>query len=366
MEGHLLTQHPCSIFTHPRPPPLSQPPYRDAKPINPNLSSLFRCSFSTRYRPRDSNAETVGSSQKFSSKDEDVEDQDSEFGFGRSRGRNKKRRWWSDDNSSSPEMEEGPAGIFEQAIDTFWILKVFRSYGWVLPAIIVSLLLSTGPKAFLMALALPLGQSALSLAFEKLWGRTQRRPKQKSRMRRKPSASTTEKEDQDESQETREGKVGYQSWVVGNNGSIPNGGRDTQNLGGWDDLVRSGSPRRASRMSAGSQKTPTRKGKLSRRDRKRCYSDSYQATLTRERGLDWFWPSSTEIESLFSGQLVLTGPFCFPVQSVKPGLRKQNSWEPTCIMEILVMMFDDELGQIRPLLCDDGAVSEGVSCIATG
>lgn len=125
MEGHLLTQHPCSIFTHPRLPPLSQPPYRDAKPIkNPNLSSLFRCSFSTRYRPRDSNAETVGSSQKFSSKDEDVEDQDSEFGFGRSRGRNKKRRWWSDDNSSSPEMEEGPAGIFEQAIDTFWILKV--------------------------------------------------------------------------------------------------------------------------------------------------------------------------------------------------------------------------------------------------
>lgn len=124
MEGHLLTQHPCSIFTHRRPPPLSQPPYRDAKPINPKLSSLFRCSFSTRYRPRDSHAETVGSSQKFSSKDEDVEDQDSEFGFGRSRGRNKKRRWWSDDNSSSPEMEEGPAGIFEQAIDTFWILKV--------------------------------------------------------------------------------------------------------------------------------------------------------------------------------------------------------------------------------------------------
>ncbi|KAB1228180.1 hypothetical protein CJ030_MR5G008777 [Morella rubra] len=77
-----------------------------------------------------------------------------------------------------------------------------------------------------MALALLLGQSALPLAFEKLWGRTQSWPKQKSRMRRKPSASTTEKEDQNESQETREGKVGYQSWVVGNNGSIPNGGRD--------------------------------------------------------------------------------------------------------------------------------------------
>ena len=44
---------------------------------------------------------------------------------------------------------------------------------------------STGPKAFLMALAIPLGQSALALAFEKLWGWTESKPKRKYRMKRK-------------------------------------------------------------------------------------------------------------------------------------------------------------------------------------
>jgi len=149
---------------------------------------------------------------------------------------------------------------------------MFRSYGWTLPPIIISWLLASGPKAFLMALVLPLGQSALSLAFEKLWGRTQSRPKRKSRMRRKPSASTvssveTEAEEQDESQETRKGKVGYQSWVAGNDGPVSNGGQDAPNFGGWDDLDRSGFAQKAYRMTGGSRQT-TEKGKLSRRERK--------------------------------------------------------------------------------------------------
>lgn len=150
---------------------------------------------------------------------------------------------------------------------------MFRSYGWTLPPIILSWLLASGPKAFLMALVLPLGQSALSLAFEKLWGRTRRRPKRKSRMRRKPSASTvrnveTEAEEQDESRETRKGKVGYQSWVAGNDGPVSNGGQDAPNFGGWDDLDRSEFARRANRMTGGSRQTTTEKGKLSRRERK--------------------------------------------------------------------------------------------------
>ncbi|XP_059446165.1 uncharacterized protein LOC132177739 [Corylus avellana] len=101
-------------------------------------------------------------------------------------------------------MEEGSGGIFEEVFDSFWIFKVFRSYGWTLPPIILSWLLASGPKAVLMALVLPLGQSVVSLAFEKLWGRKRSRPKRKSRMRRKPSASTvssveTDAEEQDES-----------------------------------------------------------------------------------------------------------------------------------------------------------------------
>jgi uncharacterized membrane protein len=150
---------------------------------------------------------------------------------------------------------------------------VFRSYGWTLPPIIISWLLASGPKAVLMALVLPLGQSVVSLAFEKLWGRKRSRPKRKSRMRRKPSASTvsgveTEAEEQDESQETRKGKMGYQSWVAGNDGPVSNGGQDAPNFGGWDDLDRSGFARRAYRMTGGSRQTTTEKGKLSRRERK--------------------------------------------------------------------------------------------------
>ncbi|KAK8962071.1 hypothetical protein KSP40_PGU008996 [Platanthera guangdongensis] len=40
----------------------------------------------------------------------------------------------------------------------------------MLPAIIASMLLATGPKAFLLALAVPLGQSVISPAIDKLWG----------------------------------------------------------------------------------------------------------------------------------------------------------------------------------------------------
>lgn len=266
-----LTQPPSSIVTrhrHPHPPKTSPP----------HLYSPFRrSSTSTCYRRWDSNAETqrfnFNDRQQDDEEEEDEEDGGSEFGFGGRWKKNKKRRWWSDDSSSSPEMEEGPGGIFEQAIDSIWIFKVFRSYGWALPVIIASLLLASGPKAFLMALALPLGQSALSLAFEKLWGKTQSRPKRRSRMKRKPPASTASSfemgaEEQGESQETRKGKVGYQSWVVGNDGSVSNGARDAPKFGGWDDLDRSRSAWRASRMTGGSQKTPTEKGKLSRRVRK--------------------------------------------------------------------------------------------------
>ncbi|RXH78449.1 hypothetical protein DVH24_001967 [Malus domestica] len=147
--------------------------------------------------------------------------------------------------------------------------EVFKSYGWAFPAIIASLLLSTGPKAFLMALALPLGQSAFSLLFEKLWGRTRSRPKHKSRTRRrrKPFASsfgnakTDDKERYVEDQETSDRSMGYQSWVVGNDTSADDSGREASSLGGWDDLERMESARRQSRRK------PMGKGKLSRRER---------------------------------------------------------------------------------------------------
>lgn len=145
----------------------------------------------------------------------------------------------------------------------------------MLPVIFISWLLATGPKAFLMALALPLGQSALSLAFDKLWGRSQSRPKQRrTRVRKRQPASTVtdaeteEEEDDDEGRESRRRKMGYQSWVVENEGSVNKGGQNGTSFGGWDDLERAKSAARQSRMKGGSGRTATEKGKLSHRERK--------------------------------------------------------------------------------------------------
>ncbi|XP_043697445.1 uncharacterized protein LOC122648276, partial [Telopea speciosissima] len=144
---------------------------------NPNFSPIqnpstqFRCCFS-RSRSRsdgagdfwDSNAEDLRSGRfKFKydeesiGEDEEDGEYDEDLGF---RKRRKQQRSWWQDNSWS-EMDQQP-GVLEEAIDSIWIFKVFKSFGWLLPAIIVSLLLDTGPKAFLMAMALPLGQLLLS------------------------------------------------------------------------------------------------------------------------------------------------------------------------------------------------------------
>ncbi|KAM2039325.1 hypothetical protein ACFX1T_012780 [Malus domestica] len=246
---------------------------------NPLPSTHLSRSYAPSYRRWDSNAETIrsqrfgfnfrdkGNREEDAGDDEEEEEEEEEdYEYSRSKGTNK-RRWWSDESSEMEEESSG--GILEDAIDSFWILKVFKSYGWAFPAIIASLLLSTGPKAFLMALALPLGQSAFSLLFEKLWGRTRSRPKHKSRTRRrrKPFASsfgnakTDDKERYVEDQETSDRSMGYQSWVVGNDTSADDSGREASSLGGWDDLERMESARRQSRRK------PMGKGKLSRRER---------------------------------------------------------------------------------------------------
>lgn len=144
----------------------------------------------------------------------------------------------------------------------------------MLPVILISWLLASGPKAFLMALAIPLGQSALSFAFEKLWGGTQSRPKRRRKVGKKQSFGSAtdpeieEEEDDDEGREPGKGKMGYQSWVAGNEGSVEKGGQRAASFGGWDDLERVKSAERQSRRTGRSGRTETEKGKLSRRERK--------------------------------------------------------------------------------------------------
>ncbi|XP_066314725.1 uncharacterized protein [Miscanthus floridulus] len=97
-----------------------------------------------------------------------------------------RRRWWSDPDgsqedygSSSLEEEEydydyeddaafpgfGGAG---ELFDEPWFSKM---YGFLLPVMLVSMFAATGTKAFLMAMAFPLGQSAISFLLDAVWGR---------------------------------------------------------------------------------------------------------------------------------------------------------------------------------------------------
>ncbi|KAE9617584.1 hypothetical protein Lal_00034282 [Lupinus albus] len=249
----------CSTF-------LPQPcPWRPTL-FNPKPISRFRISCSNNNNiPRwDSNAETSHprnfSFNNFKGKSPPQQDQDEEYG--------NKRRWWSDE-AESPLFDEETSEGWEQVIDTLWIFKVFKSYGWTFPIILASWLLASGPKAFLMALALPLVQSALSLAFEKLWGQAKGKPKRKYRMRRKSRSMNGNRvaEEPAENQNSRKGKTGYQSWVVENNGSVDRGSQKAPSFGGWDDLERPAT--KSSRvMNGSSQRVPSEGGRLSKRERK--------------------------------------------------------------------------------------------------
>ncbi|CAL1356067.1 unnamed protein product [Linum trigynum] len=199
----------------------------------------------------------------------------------------RRRTWWSDAPPGSDggeevdEEDEEELGILEDFIESLWILKVFKSYGWGLPFIIISWLLATGPKAFLMTLAIPLGQSAATLVFNRLWGEPKkRRPKAKPRAekRKKPSASPRRRSDRsyivEEDEQERKagggggagsGKMGYESWAD-SNGSIfaeeEEGEAKTQSalssFGGWEELegFRSVQQKQEREPAKGSQPQP--------------------------------------------------------------------------------------------------------------
>ncbi|KAJ0702888.1 hypothetical protein HanPI659440_Chr14g0544771 [Helianthus annuus] len=146
-----------------------------------------------------------------------------------------------DDDDSNQWLD-----ILEDFIDGVWIFKAFRSFGWMLPAIISSLLLTSGPKAFLMALAIPMGQSALSLLFQTVWGmpkmKTRRRGKSKRKQPppRQPPRGASYMDIDDEQEEYVEGErkraTGYQTWVAGDGSSDDKSNGSSSSFGGWEEL----------------------------------------------------------------------------------------------------------------------------------
>ncbi|KAG5560492.1 hypothetical protein RHGRI_003718 [Rhododendron griersonianum] len=211
-------------------------PITSLSPPNPNLFPHFRRPvIRTRYRRRDSNA-----------------DDDKEFG--------RQRRWWYD---YSPR-DQGP-GILEEFIDSIWIIKVFGSYFPLLPAFLVSMLLATGPTAFLLSLALLIVQSAFTFAFKKLWGEIQNNPKRKNKSKRKARVNTASNVEfeEEETKWAQKGRTGYRSWVGRDDFPVNEDHRNPSTFGGWDDLDRTKEfDMKYSRRSAV-------KGKFSRRERER-------------------------------------------------------------------------------------------------
>ncbi|XP_076899438.1 uncharacterized protein LOC143553297 [Bidens hawaiensis] len=161
--------------------------------------------------------------------------------------------------------------VLEDFIDGVWIFKAFKSYGWMLPAIISSLLITSGPKAFLMALAIPMGQSALSLLFQTVWGKPRYKKRRQSKSKRKPpprqprapprAASYMDIEDEQEEyvKSKRKRTTAYQTWVAGD--SKTNG--SSSSFGGWEELdgrndwsKKDGKPRKSmSKMSRGERRS---------------------------------------------------------------------------------------------------------------
>ncbi|KAJ6313136.1 hypothetical protein OIU77_014612 [Salix suchowensis] len=232
-------------------------------------STTTRCSSNNR---RDPNAETRRFNFKFKFRDKNniknddsVRVEEDEKGGSTREGKRRKRRWWSD-------QEEEPPGILEEAIDSLWVLQLAKSYGWMFPPIVITSLLVSGPKAFLSVLALSVGQSALTFAFQKLLGKTSRKPKRKARKRRKTTGSPLNDADfGDEKQEKEEavkGRMGYRSWGVGDNGSFNEDNQDAPNFGGWDEFDTTGSVQRRPQRKRQPRKKPLANGKWSGSGRK--------------------------------------------------------------------------------------------------
>ncbi|PHT38549.1 hypothetical protein CQW23_22122 [Capsicum baccatum] len=206
----------------------------------PNPLVHFSCRCSSKW---DSNAESI-KNQNFSQLDEEEEEELDEDGI----------------------LDQG-AQVFEEYIESIWIFKVLWSYGWALPPIVLALLVTGGPKAFLMALAIPLGQSTFSFAIQKMLDTTQNKPTRKSKTKkRRRAAPTSSKANfwrRAGSSKTRKRKTGYQSWVPNNDVSASKDDREVSKYGGWDELDQETESKSSAQSSAETSKIPMEKGKLS-------------------------------------------------------------------------------------------------------
>ncbi|CAN6834415.1 unnamed protein product [Brassica oleracea] len=170
------------------------------------------------------------------------------------RGRKRRQLWEEllEDNVEEDDVDSGKIDlwkILEEIVDNVWILKAFKSYGYLLPFILLSLFFSTGPKAFLISLGVAIGPSLLFLAFQKLIGWDKRRRR-----------TSTANQFGIEMEDVRRSRVRYSPSQVRNIGSAGM----ASNFGGWDELEGPGTLPEEPRTEA--KRKPMKKRKKIRRE----------------------------------------------------------------------------------------------------
>ncbi|XVF30975.1 hypothetical protein REPUB_Repub16aG0105600 [Reevesia pubescens] len=222
-----------------------------------NLNKYFNTTTNNIVRCKSTWSHRTGGQFRFDPQNsyDDGDDDDDEFEFSSTA---KQRIWWSDFDDDVWDFDEE---------DEFWLFKVFRSLGWMLPAIAISLLLGTGPNAFIMALAVPLGQSALSLVFDKVSGRASKSRKFTSRSKtkrrhftRSANNARTNKGKQEANKNGGE-KASDSSWLNTDGGLRDKGAKRAPKFGGWDQVE---SQKRAPSQRENGQAKQQKKGKFSR------------------------------------------------------------------------------------------------------
>ncbi|XP_059308212.1 uncharacterized protein LOC132059583 [Lycium ferocissimum] len=208
----------------------SSPLLRHRFPFNNSTSINYTRCFSSSRRPKDYQGYCW--------------DKGTESGFGSS-----KRIWLSDDDDEYDDEEEEARfvdgfGAMEGSIGFAWVIKVFRAFGWMLPAIIMSAVLGTGTNTIIMAITLPLAQSALSLLMDAFWGWSDEGPrsKYKKKKRRYARAASNPGIRMGKGQNTRNGK-GVRDYQSSNGASDRKNSGSNLNFGGWDELDNHGMER---------------------------------------------------------------------------------------------------------------------------
>uniref|UniRef100_A0A804NFA9 Uncharacterized protein n=1 Tax=Zea mays TaxID=4577 RepID=A0A804NFA9_MAIZE len=169
-----------------------------------------------------------------------------------------RRKWWSDPDGSqedygSSSLEEDEYGYgydydYEdeaafpgfggagEMFDEPWFSKVFKTYGFMLPVMLASMFAVTGLKAFLMAMAIPLGQSAISFIIDAVWPR--RKGNRDDRWRRPVQEEEEEEEDfPRDATDFATAAVGADDSTKSSSSGDGGGNKSSGGYGGWDELL---------------------------------------------------------------------------------------------------------------------------------